>query len=258
MRHWLLRATLFKLTNLIGQLNLLRGTLIVFFERELITFILPHSYRLYEKKTDEVLMANPSDQSSEKAVRAALTAQSLLQKYDRKDLQELLSLTSCNWLLSADEHSLPVDAPPGIIRQMRNILAPNIIFLAPFDSNLPLDYRMVHQIVRELTVGIYGFNQLPVVSLVPNYDQSSTCQLPPAYYDTKVGQILINIDYTSKALWHGSYISREKRTRFSELWRSIMAVDSDGVPQTKKDVLTEFLNAGETRSLSISNRQRKM
>uniref|UniRef100_A0A8C1DSN8 Ankyrin and armadillo repeat containing n=1 Tax=Cyprinus carpio carpio TaxID=630221 RepID=A0A8C1DSN8_CYPCA len=180
------------------------------------------------------------------AVRAALTAQSLLQKYDRKDLQEVLSLTSCNWLFSAEEHNLPVDVPAGIIRQMRNILAPNIIVLAPFDSGLPLDYRTVHQIVRELTLGIYGFNQLPVVSLVPNYDQSSTCQLPPAYNDTKVGQILINIDYTMKALWHGSYIPREKRMRFSELWRSIMAVDSDGVPQTKKDVLTEFLSAGLT------------
>lgn len=198
-------------------------------------------------------MENPSDQSSDSAVRAALTAQSLLQKYDRRELQELLSLTSSNWLLSGEEHNQPVDAPPGIIRQMRNILAPNIIILAPFDSCLPLDYKVVHQIVRELTVGIYGFNQVPVISLVPNYDQSSTCQLPPAYYDTKVGQILINIDYTMKALWHGSYISREKRMRFSELWRSIMAVDSDGVPQTKKDVLAEFLNAGEISILSIQD-----
>ncbi|KAK7154459.1 hypothetical protein R3I94_007704 [Phoxinus phoxinus] len=191
-------------------------------------------------------MENPSDQSSESAVRAALTAQSLLQKYDRRELQEVLSLTSSNWLLSGEVHNQLVDAPPGIIRQMRNILAPNIIILAPFDACLPLDYKVVHQIVRELTVGIYGFNQVPVINLVPNYDQSSTCQLPPAYYDTKVGQILINIDYTIKALWHGSYISREKRMRFSELWRSIMAVDSDGVPQTKKDVLEEFLNAGFT------------
>uniref|UniRef100_A0A672QUH1 Ankyrin and armadillo repeat containing n=1 Tax=Sinocyclocheilus grahami TaxID=75366 RepID=A0A672QUH1_SINGR len=120
------------------------------------------------------------------------------------------------------------------IRQMRNILAPNIIFLAPFDSSVPLDHGIVHRIV-----GIYGFNQFPVISLVPNYDQSS-CQLPPAYYDTKVGQILINIDYTMKALWHGSYISR-----------SIMAVDSDGVPQTKKDALTEFLNAGDMKSFNL-------
>lgn len=184
-------------------------------------------------------------ESSESAVRAALTAQSFLQKYDRRELQELLGLTSCNWLLSAEEHRLPIETPPGISRQMRNILHPNIIILAPSGSCLPLDYTVVHQIVRELTVGIYGFNQVPLVSLLPNYDQSSTCLLPPAYYDTKVGQILISIDYTMKALWHGCHIAREKRIRFCEFWRSSMAVDSDGAPQTQKDVLAEFLSAGE-------------
>ncbi|XP_056610686.1 ankyrin and armadillo repeat-containing protein isoform X2 [Triplophysa dalaica] len=188
------------------------------------------------------------DQCGDKGVRAALTAQAtasaFLQRYDRRELQELLGLTSCNWLLSGDEHRLHVDAPPGIIRRMRNISDPNIVILAPIDSRLPLDYRVVHQIVRELTVGIYGFNQLPVISLEPNYDRSSTCQLPPAYYDTKVGQILINVDYTIKTLWHGCYISKEKRVCFSELWRNIMGVNSDGVPQTKKDALSEFLNAG--------------
>ncbi|XP_057191221.1 ankyrin and armadillo repeat-containing protein [Triplophysa rosa] len=188
------------------------------------------------------------DQCSDKGVRAALTAQAtasaFLQKYDRRELQELLGLTACNWLLSGEEHRLHVDAPPGIIRRMRNISDPNIVILAPVDSRLPLDYRVVHQIVRELTVGIYGFNQIPVISLEPNYDRSSTCQLPPAYYDTKIGQILINIDYTIKTLWHGCYISKEKRACFSELWRNIMGVNSDGVPQTKKDVLAEFLNAG--------------
>lgn len=193
--------------------------------------------------------AVPLDQCSDKTVRAALTAQAtasaFLQKYDRRELQELLSLTACNWLLSGEEHRLHVDTPPGIIRQMRNISDPNIIILAPIDSRLPLDYRVVHQIVRELTVGIYGFNQVPVISLEPNYDRSSTCQLPPAYCDTKVGEILINIDYAIKTLWHGCYISKEKRVCFSELWRTIMGVDADGVPQTKKDVLAEFLNAGE-------------
>ncbi|XP_068079437.1 ankyrin and armadillo repeat-containing protein isoform X1 [Danio rerio] len=183
-------------------------------------------------------------ESSESAVRAALTAQSFLQKYDRRELQELLSLTSCNWLLCAEEHKLPIETPPGISKQLKNILHPNIIILAPSGSCLPLDYTVVHQIVRELTVGIYGFNQVPGVSLLPNYDQSSTCLLPPAYYDTKVGQILISIDYTMKALWHGCHIPRERRIRFCELWRSSMAVDSDGAPQTQKDVLAEFLSAG--------------
>ncbi|KAJ8403521.1 hypothetical protein AAFF_G00352930 [Aldrovandia affinis] len=127
---------------------------------------------------------------------------------------------------------------------MRNFTHSNAIILAPVDSRAPLDYKVVQQIVRELTVGIYCFNQLPFVSLEPNYDKSTSCQLTPAYYDTKVGQILLNIDYTVKALWHGATIPGEKRVRFSELWRSSMDLDASGIPQTKKDVFAEFLTAG--------------
>ncbi|XP_073710736.1 ankyrin and armadillo repeat-containing protein [Misgurnus anguillicaudatus] len=190
----------------------------------------------------------PLNQCSGENVQAALAAQttanSLLQKYDSRDLQELLSMTACSWLFGGGEHGLHLDTPPGIIGQMSGISDPNIIILAPIDSRLPVDYKVVHQIVRELTVGIYGFNQLPVISLEPNYDQSSTCQLPPAYYNTKVGQILINIDYTMKTLWHGCYFPREKRVGFSDFWRTSMDVNADGMPQTKKDILAEFLNAG--------------
>ncbi|XP_073723613.1 ankyrin and armadillo repeat-containing protein [Misgurnus anguillicaudatus] len=174
------------------------------------------------------------------------TANSLLQKYDSTDLQELLSMTTCSWLFGGGEHSLHLDKHPGIIRQMSVIPDPNITILAPIDSRIPLDYKVVHQIVRELTVVIYGFNQLPVISLEPNSDQSSTCQLPPAYYDTKVGQVLINIDYTMKTLWHGCYFPREKRVDFSDLWKNRMGVNADGLPQTKKDIHAEFLNAGRS------------
>ncbi|XP_066541904.1 ankyrin and armadillo repeat-containing protein isoform X2 [Hoplias malabaricus] len=179
---------------------------------------------------------------------AALTAQrnasAFFEKYDWREIQELLSLTTHSWLFSAEEFTVPVEAPPGVIKQMNNFFQSNAIILAPCDFTVPLDYRVVHQIIRELTVGIYCFNQVPVISLEPNHDQSTSCQLSPAYYDTKVGQILINIDYTMKALWHGAYIPREKRLRFSEMWRSSMGVDSNGVPQTKKDVVAEFLTAG--------------
>ncbi|MBN3308422.1 ANKAR protein, partial [Amia calva] len=127
---------------------------------------------------------------------------------------------------------------------MKNFTLPNAVILAPVDPRVSLDYKVIHQIVRELVTGIYCFNQIPFISLEPNYDQSTSCQLTPAYYDTKVGQILINIDYMVKALWHGAFIPKEKRMRFSELWRSSMDVDASGVPQMKKDVFAEFLTAG--------------
>lgn len=196
---------------------------------------------------------NSCTDEREGTLRATLAAQrnatAFFEKYDRRELQELLALTTCNWLMCGDDFTLPGELPPGIIKQMKNFTQSNITVLAPYECSAPLDYKVVHQILRELTVGIYCFNQVPVISLEPNYDKSTTCQLTPAYFDTKVGQILINIDYTVKALWHGAIIPRDKRLRFSELWRSSMGVDSSGVPQTKKNMFTEFLTAGEIQSL---------
>uniref|UniRef100_A0A8C8UL55 Ankyrin and armadillo repeat containing n=1 Tax=Peromyscus maniculatus bairdii TaxID=230844 RepID=A0A8C8UL55_PERMB len=128
--------------------------------------------------------------------------------------------------------------------QINNVGFSTAILLTPVDPTAHLDYREVHQILRELAVGIYCLNQIPSISLEANYDQSSSCQLPPAYYDTRIGQILIYIDYMLKALWHGIYMPKEKRTRFSELWRTIMDIDPDGKPQTTKDIFSEFSSAG--------------
>ncbi|XP_053482162.1 ankyrin and armadillo repeat-containing protein isoform X2 [Ictalurus furcatus] len=172
------------------------------------------------------------------------SAQAFFEKYDWREVQELLSLTSCSWLLGGEDFLQSVDPPPGMIRQIQDVFHPNAIILAPCDSRVSMDYRVVHQIIRELTVGIYCFNQVPSISLEPNPDQSSACRLTPAYCDTRVGQILINIDYTMKALWHGAYIPKEKRLCFLELWRSNVGVDPKGAPQAEKDRLAEFLTAG--------------
>jgi hypothetical protein len=42
----------------------------------------------------------------------------------------------------------------------------------------------------------------------------------------------------------GSYFTREKRIKFSERWRQLLDIDSNGISQTKKDVYQEFVNAG--------------
>lgn len=172
------------------------------------------------------------------------SAQSFFQKFDWREVQELLSLTSCSWLLGGEDFLQPVDPPPGLVRHIQAVFHPSAIILAPCDSGVSLDYRVVHQIIRELTVGIYCFNQVPSISLEPNPDLSSVCHLTPAYCHTKVGQILINIDYTMKALWHGAYIPKEKRPHFLELWRSGMSVDPSGAPQAEADLLSELLTAG--------------
>lgn len=127
-----------------------------------------------------------------------------IEKYDRVEQQELLSQSICHWLLSIEDFRLPIEYPAGLITQMPPLNDDHILILIPYTPDIPcLDYRELHQIIRELTIGIYVLNAHPTLQLEANNDQSTTCQLPPAYIDTKLGQIMINTDYWLKALWHG-------------------------------------------------------
>ncbi|XP_006864131.1 PREDICTED: ankyrin and armadillo repeat-containing protein [Chrysochloris asiatica] len=171
-------------------------------------------------------------------------ASAFFEKYDRSEVQELLTTALVSWLSTKEDVRSQVDMPCGIMSEINNVGFSTAILLTPVDPSALLDYREVHQIIRELSIGIYCLNQIPSISLEANYDQSSSCQLPPAYYDTRIGQILINTDYMLKALWHGIYMPKEKRSRFSELWRTILDIDPDGKPQTSKDIFAEFSTAG--------------
>lgn len=130
-----------------------------------------------------------------------------LDKYDRYEIQELVAQMSSHWLLSLDDVKLPIEHPHGLMSQMAPLNDDNLLLLVECsgddDKQLDLDYREIHQLIRELTIGIYVLNQYPFLHLKSNVDQSTSCQLPPAYVDTKVGQIMINTDYWLKALWHG-------------------------------------------------------
>ena len=114
-----------------------------------------------------------------------------------------------------------------------------LIYLLPFSV-----FREVHNIIRELTIGMYVMHQTPVISLDANFDLATVCNIPPAYQDTRTGQLLIAVDYMMKSLWHGAYFPKDKRTKFSERWRTNLDVNSAGKPESKKPLLTEFLSAG--------------
>ncbi|CAG5120159.1 unnamed protein product, partial [Candidula unifasciata] len=175
------------------------------------------------------------------------TASSHLEQLDRYESQELLSYTSAHWLLSNDAFKLPSLPLTGLangVTQPKDSLEPAVI-LFPVNSNCPpLCYREVHNIVRELTLGIYVFNQTPAISLEANFDQATVCNLPPAYLDTRVGQLLTNVDYMMKSLWHGAYIPRDKRLKFTERWREILNISASGKPETRKPLLGEFQTSG--------------
>ena len=174
------------------------------------------------------------------------TASAYLEKFERYECQELLGYALTHWLLSTEDFNLPVEPPQGIISNMQPISGMTFAFLFPHQEDVPaLDMREVHQIVRELTLGIFGLNQVPKIHLEANFDQSSTVQLPPAYQDTRVGQILTNVDYTMKTMWHGSYFPKDKRVKFAEKWRNNLDVNAAGKPETKKALINEFIGAGK-------------
>ncbi|KAJ6665216.1 hypothetical protein lerEdw1_004265 [Lerista edwardsae] len=175
---------------------------------------------------------------------AQRNATAFFEKYERSELQELLTMSFSSWLASKDDLRHPLELPSGLMSQMKSVNVQTAILLTPAEPGVDLDCREIHQIIRELAVGIYCLNQIPSISLDANYDQSTTCSLPPAYYDTRIGQMLISVDYMLKALWHGAYMPREKRVRFSELWRASMDIDADGTPQTVKTACAEFCQAG--------------
>nr|XP_060636465.1 ankyrin and armadillo repeat-containing protein [Anolis sagrei ordinatus] len=193
-------------------------------------------------------LAPRNEQADEAAYLAQLAAQrnatAFFEKYERSELQELLTMSFCSWLASKDDLRRPLELPGGIIEEMKSFAVHTVILLAPVEPGLALDCKEIHQMIRELAVGIYCLNQIPSISLDANYDQSTSCSIAPAYFDTRIGQMLISVDYMLKALWHGAYMPKEKRVRFSELWRSSMDIDADGTPQTEKTACAEFCQAG--------------
>ncbi|RUS87780.1 hypothetical protein EGW08_004445 [Elysia chlorotica] len=189
-------------------------------------------------------MASGSDDEHQVYNYYARNATTYLERFERYDSQEILSFSMAHWMLSGDVYRLPTDPPQGMVSNInpKHDLA---VVLFPVDETIsPLCYREIHTLVRELTQGIYVMHQTPCISLEGNYDQASVCNLPPCYHDTRVGQVLISVDYMLKALWHGAFIPKEKRTKFAERWRGNLDVNPSGKPETKKPLLTEFTSAG--------------
>ncbi|XP_077867464.1 LOW QUALITY PROTEIN: ankyrin and armadillo repeat-containing protein-like [Saccoglossus kowalevskii] len=197
-----------------------------------------------DHKSDTISVAGddvaPASQSTANRIAAGY-----FEKFERAEVQEMLAYSSYQWYLSADEFKVSIDAPKGLIASMKPVSENHCVFMLPERPDIQqLDFREIHQIVRELVIGIYCLNQIPCITLDANFDQSTSCQLPPAYNDTRVGQLLLNVDYMMKALWHGAYFPKEKRSKFSERWRSNLDVNANGKPETKKTILTEFTAAG--------------
>lgn len=102
-----------------------------------------------------------------------------LSKLSQFDKYELCSQQSSHWLLSTNDFKVPTEPPLGIITSMMPINGNSSVVLLPTIDNSEgdvLDIRLVHQLIRELTFGIYALNSLPACSLEANYDQVKEIQ----------------------------------------------------------------------------------
>ena len=99
----------------------------------------------------------------------------------------------------------------------------------------------------------------------PNEDTTSSCQMSPAYIDTRIGRLLTDVDAALKSLWHGIWFPREKRIKFTERWHNAVDISTPmggDVPVVDKEarnqLLAEFLNAGlHCNNLSIEGKSKK-
>lgn len=189
--------------------------------------------------------------SSSSDIMASMTASraaaTYFDKIERYELQETLAYTSSDWLLSTEDTRISVEPPRGLIA---GIQIPsnfnNCLLLIPEEEGIdPLELREMHEIVRELVIGIFILNQTPSITLEANYDCSTSCQIPPAYHDTRIGQILSNVDYMTKSLWHGAYFPKDKRTKFAERWRQAVNLNTTtGEPETRRSLQLVWTEAG--------------
>lgn len=172
----------------------------------------------------------PGDAAAEvdETIQAARIASTYFQHFDKSNLYHAAARRESDWLLG-DRYELRDDlGPPAPL--ISGLQAPDshnrYSLLLPHTCKKPLTLQELHQVTRELVVGIYVFNQMPRISLEPCHDGSSACALPSAYHDTLVGETLVSVDYFVKSLLHGTTIAeKEKRVKVSEGWRK-MAHDS--------------------------------
>ena len=89
-----------------------------------------------------------------------------------------------------------------------------VILKFPEFEKLSISLLDIGQIVRELTVGIFIYNSLPLVEFIPCRKdiQTSKVHIPMPYKNTKIATILFKILYKTNLLYHGSRLREESST----------------------------------------------
>ncbi len=166
--------------------------------------------------------AGPPRAEVDETILAARVASTYFEHFDKSDLYHAAAHRGSDWLLGDHQEVCDAFGPPAA--PLRGLQAPDshnrYTFLLPHSCAKPLTLQELHQVTRELVVGIYVFNQTPRLSFEANHDGSSTCFLPSAYHDTLLGETLVSVDYFVKSLLHGTTVpEKENRKELNDSWR---------------------------------------
>ena len=201
---------------------------------------------IYNRGTEIMAVPTPEKAAGE-AIKASREAVAFFQEFDKRNVYLAAAQRDTGWLLG--ERALECETAPCRYVPISAFESANegaglatYTVLVPTKNGTqskPLRLEELNRIVYELVVGVYVFNQVPAISLQPNHDGSSSCNLPAAYHDTLVGSVLLEVDYFVKSLLHGTIIPQSiKRERVNDVWRT---KTSEGLRETLKNMGLVFL-----------------
>ena len=143
---------------------------------------------------------------------------------------------------------------PGIIPELKDsmvdLLEQRPVFLmACSDRRPPFSDPQLAQILRELAVGIYLHNQLPVFSLHFNQAGELFPVIAPAYRDTRVGHVMGMLDYQMKGFLNGGMFTPDFVQRWLARGRGDTAADSADLLDVLASLHQSTRQAGRYMSL---------
>lgn len=158
------------------------------------------------------------------SMTASRAATTYFDKIERYELQETPACTLSDWLLSTEDTRISVEPPQGLIAGIQI----QQLFTSDPRGGRHRTVRITRNASDCTWIGDWNLhlNQTPSIALEANYDCSTSCQNPPAYFETRIGQILSDVDYMMKSLWHGANFPKDKRTKFAERWRQAVNLNT--------------------------------
>ena len=143
------------------------------------------------------------------------------------EMQEALDMRNANNVSAHPEAKTGgVEFPVGYLKEMQ-IFDTMRIMLPQNPNSLRISLQEVHQLLHELWVGIFVFNQIPQYSLDPNYDNSIKASLPPIYWGSLVEVIMREVDYNGKTLTAGMAFPQKARQAFAKVFREELQLNKE-------------------------------